>query len=56
MSISFMDLLPDAIESLGFFYTQIGFYVGAAFFAILTAVLPDPDLDSMLVENETDKS
>ena len=48
MCISFTDLLPEAVESLGFAQAYLAFYVGVAFYAAVAFVIPDPDLDSML--------
>lgn len=50
MCISFVDLLPEAVKTLGFHQAHIAFYAGGAFFALLMFVLPDPDLDAMLTK------
>ena len=54
--ISFMDLLPDAVETLGFERAHIALYAGAAFFALVTTILPEPDMESMLRDSNTSES
>jgi zinc transporter ZupT len=43
-SISFVDLLPAAIEEEGFAVANLWFYSGVAFFAAVVAFIPEPDL------------
>lgn len=43
LSISIMELLPDAIAEIGFIPAQCWFYVGVAFFAAVVAIIPEPD-------------
>ncbi|KIY93337.1 zinc transporter, ZIP family [Monoraphidium neglectum] len=39
-----MELLPDAISEIGFVPAQIWFYTGVAFFAVVVAFIPEPDM------------
>lgn len=48
LCISMIDLLPEAVESIGFVKANIWFYGGVAFFALITAVVPEPNLDHMI--------
>jgi ZIP family zinc transporter len=43
LSISIMELLPDAISEIGFVPAQLWFYIGVAFFAVVVAFIPEPD-------------
>ncbi|KAI8473569.1 MAG: ZIP family transporter [Monoraphidium minutum] len=43
LSISIMELLPDAISEVGFVTAQLWFYAGVAFFAVVVACIPEPD-------------
>eukprot|EP00882_Tetradesmus_deserticola_P013781 GHRQ01014635.1.p1 GENE.GHRQ01014635.1~~GHRQ01014635.1.p1 ORF type:complete len:200 (+),score=47.09 GHRQ01014635.1:222-821(+) len=43
LSISVMDLLPEAVEEIGFVAANISFYVGVLFFAAIVALIPEPD-------------
>jgi zinc transporter ZupT len=43
LSISIMELLPDAISEIGFVPAQMWFYAGVAFFAVVVAYIPEPD-------------
>lgn len=43
LSISIMELLPDAISEIGFVPAQLWFYAGVAFFAAVVALIPEPD-------------
>lgn len=43
LSISIMELLPDAISEIGFVPAQLWFYAGVAFFAVVVALIPEPD-------------
>ena len=56
MCISVMDLLPDAVESLGFQAAHVAFYLGALFFALVTVIIPDPDLDEMIPKDDNSES
>lgn len=47
LSISIMELLPDAVAEVGFVTAQLWFYAGAAAFAALVAALPEPDLSGL---------
>jgi ZIP family zinc transporter len=43
LSISIMELLPDAIAEIGFVPAQLWFYLGVGFFAVVVALIPEPD-------------
>jgi len=43
LSISLIDLLPEAAEEIGFIPAQLCFYAGVLFFAIIVAFIPEPD-------------
>lgn len=43
LSISIMELLPDAISEVGFVPAQLWFYAGTALFAAVVALIPEPD-------------
>eukprot|EP00879_Flechtneria_rotunda_P017993 GHRR01018857.1.p1 GENE.GHRR01018857.1~~GHRR01018857.1.p1 ORF type:complete len:329 (+),score=111.59 GHRR01018857.1:960-1946(+) len=43
LSISLMDLLPEAAEEIGFIAANVCFYVGVLFFAAVVTLIPDPD-------------
>jgi hypothetical protein len=43
LSISVMDLLPEAAEEIGFVAANACFYVGVLFFAAIVALIPEPD-------------
>lgn len=46
--ISFMDLLPEAIENLGFFYANVWFFAGVFFFGLLVHTIPEPDISDIM--------
>jgi hypothetical protein len=43
LSISVMDLLPEAAEEIGFVAANACFYAGVLFFAAIVALIPEPD-------------
>lgn len=43
LSISLIDLLPEAAEEIGFIPAQLCFYAGVLFFATIVAFIPEPD-------------
>jgi hypothetical protein len=43
LSISVMDLLPEAAEEIGFLAANACFYAGVLFFAAIVALIPEPD-------------
>uniref|UniRef100_A0A383VEI4 Uncharacterized protein n=1 Tax=Tetradesmus obliquus TaxID=3088 RepID=A0A383VEI4_TETOB len=43
LSISVMDLLPEAAEEIGFVAANVCFYAGVLFFAAIVALIPEPD-------------
>ncbi len=43
LMISFVDLLPEAVGSVGFAQANIAFFVGMALFALLVRLVPEPD-------------
>jgi hypothetical protein len=43
LSISLIDLLPEAAEEIGFVAANLCFYAGVLFFAAIVAFIPDPD-------------
>ena len=51
MGISFVDLLPEAMESLGFAQANIAFFVGVAFYAAIVFLMPDPDLGPLAADD-----
>lgn len=44
LSISVLDLLPEAAEEIGFVKANLFFYLGVAFFALVVACIPEPDV------------
>lgn len=42
LSISLIDLLPEAVEEIGFIPANLCFYAGVLFFALIVAVIPEP--------------
>lgn len=50
LSLSVMDLLPEAAEEIGFVAANACFYVGVVFFAAIVALIPEPDA-SMFADN-----
>jgi zinc transporter ZupT len=44
LSISMVDLLPSALNELGFSAANLWFFGGVAFFAAVVALLPEPQL------------
>ncbi|GMH37487.1 hypothetical protein BSKO_05360 [Bryopsis sp. KO-2023] len=55
LCISMVDLLPASIETVGFARASVWFYGGVAFFALVTALVPEPNLDSM-IKGEDEKN
>ncbi|GBF90843.1 zinc transporter [Raphidocelis subcapitata] len=47
LSISIMELLPDAISEIGFVAAQFWFYLGIVFFAVIVTFIPEPDASSI---------
>eukprot|EP00775_Hariotina_reticulata_P006787 gene6787-7004_t len=43
LSISILDLLPEAAEEIGFMAANLCFYVGVLFFAAVVHCIPEPD-------------
>lgn len=43
LSISLIDLLPEAVEEIGFIPANLCFYAGVLFFAVIVAFIPEPD-------------
>jgi hypothetical protein len=43
LSISVMDLLPEAAEEIGFVAANTCFYAGVLLFAAIVALIPEPD-------------
>lgn len=43
LSISLIDLLPEAAEEIGFIPANLCFYAGVLFFAAIVALIPEPD-------------
>eukprot|EP00210_Caulerpa_lentillifera_P006054 g5786.t1 len=56
LCISMMDLLPEAVGSLGMSQGHIAFYLGSVFFAVIAYFVPEPDLDSMMGSESDDKN
>lgn len=56
LSLSVLDLLPEAVEEIGFVVANISFYIGVAFFATVVRLIPEPDtlLDKQV--NSKDKA
>jgi hypothetical protein len=44
LSISLIDLLPEAAEEIGFIPANLCFYAGVLFFAAIVALIPEPDV------------
>ena len=49
--ISFIDLLPEAINSVGFGVSNIAFFAGMALFWLVVRLFPEPDTTKMAKEN-----
>lgn len=43
LSLSILDLLPEAVEEIGFVAANTCFYIGVLFFAAVVALIPEPD-------------
>lgn len=43
LSLSILDLLPEAVEEIGFVAANTCFYLGVLFFAAVVALIPEPD-------------
>jgi len=53
LSISFVDLLPEAIHSIGFLKANLWFYGGVLFFGIIVYFIPEPSAaDAMIASGE----
>uniref|UniRef100_A0A7S0YJY1 Uncharacterized protein n=1 Tax=Polytomella parva TaxID=51329 RepID=A0A7S0YJY1_9CHLO len=50
LSISMFDLFPSSIESIGFAAANIWFFVGALFFAVIIAFVPEPSPESFVYD------
>ncbi|KAK3272681.1 hypothetical protein CYMTET_19034 [Cymbomonas tetramitiformis] len=48
LCISFMDLLPKSMAVIGFARANMFFYQGVAFFAVIVALIPEPNADALL--------
>lgn len=48
LCISFMDLLPASMAVIGFARANMFFYQGVAFFAVIVALIPEPNADALL--------
>lgn len=54
LSISFIDLLPSAIENIGFLKANIWFYGGVLFFGLIVFFIPEPSAaDAMIKAGES---
>ncbi len=52
--ISFIDLLPEAINSVGFGVANVAFFVGMGLFAIVVYFVPEPDMAVVAVGKKFD--
>lgn len=48
--ISVLDLLPHAVEEVGFANANMWFYIGVVFFAVVVALVPEPSEDNIKSE------
>ncbi|CAD7698832.1 unnamed protein product [Ostreobium quekettii] len=55
LAISVMDLLPGAMEAIGFGAANLCFYVGVAFFALVVVAIPEPSLEGIIKEDDSSK-
>ncbi|KAJ9506049.1 hypothetical protein QJQ45_016645 [Haematococcus lacustris] len=55
-AISFFDLYPESAEAVGEATALLWFFIGAAFFAAVVAVIPEPDTGSMVIDLDEDDS
>ncbi|KAL6075909.1 Zinc transporter ZupT [Balamuthia mandrillaris] len=54
--ISFMDLLPEAVEEIGFFAANFWFFVGMAVFTVIIWLVPEPDVSALHKKDDDDTS
>jgi len=47
--ISFMDLLPGAVEGVGFVTSNLCFFLGMGFFYLIQLLVPEPDIESVVL-------
>lgn len=52
MCISVMDLMPAAVEELGFATASLWFYAGVIFFAVVVALIPEPSSDNLVLDEQ----
>jgi hypothetical protein len=52
LCISMMDLLPAAVEEIGFAKANVCFYIGVLFFAAIVYLIPEPSPASIKVDKK----
>jgi len=53
--ISFMDMLPEAIEEIGHLHANLWFFGGMTFFALILRLFPEPDFEEINKNNKKEK-
>jgi len=53
--ISFMDLIPESIEEVGYLHANLWFFGGMIFFALILQLFPEPDFEKISKKNRKDK-
>lgn len=58
LSLSFLDLMPESIESLGVSEACLWFFIGVLFFMLVTKLIPEASVESMIsiAEDEDEPS
>lgn len=52
LCISMVDLLPAAVEVIGFAAASFWFYAGVAFFALVVTLIPEPSPESIVIDED----
>ncbi|GIL51576.1 hypothetical protein Vafri_7542 [Volvox africanus] len=56
LCISMLDLMPAAVEEVGFATANAWFFAGVAFFAAVVHFIPEPSSDGLQLDDEEDKA
>lgn len=53
LCISMLDLMPQAVEEVGFASANMWFFAGVAFFAVIVQFIPEPSSEGLVLDDDT---
>ncbi len=56
LCISMLDLMPQAVEEVGFASANVWFFAGVAFFAVIVQFIPEPSSEGLVLDDDTGPS